>query len=56
MAKQRKTFQMALGAEVEHMHPLGGKAEDDEIYRLGASFSKQDEALFKARSQKFMVK
>jgi hypothetical protein len=56
VAKSRQTFQMALASEVEHMHPMGGKAPNDEIYDLGASQSKQDEAHFKARYKKYMGK
>jgi hypothetical protein len=47
---------MAMGSEVEHMHPMGGKAPNDEIYDLGAAHSKQDENHFKARYKKYMVK
>ena len=54
VAKTRQTFQMAMASEVEHMHPMGGKAPNDEIYDLGASQSKQDEAHFKARCKKYM--
>ena len=56
VAKSRQTFQMAMGSEVEHMHPMGGKAPNDAIYDLGASQSKQDEAHFKARYKKYMGK
>jgi hypothetical protein len=56
VAKSRQTFQMALASEVEHMHPMGGKAPNDEIYDLGAAHSKQDEAHFKARYKKYMGK
>jgi len=54
VAKSRQTFQMALGSEVEHIHPMAGKAENDDIYDLGAARSKEDEELFKARYRKFM--
>lgn len=48
-AKLRGTFEAALGSHVEHLHPMGGKVEDDEVYRLGASRQKEDGALFQRR-------
>lgn len=48
-AKQRGVWQMALGSVVEHNHPVWGKAEDDEVYRLGQSFAEQDGKLFRSR-------
>jgi hypothetical protein len=56
LAKQRKVFQMALGSEVEHVHPMVGKAENDDVYDLGAAKSAEDEKLFKARFRKFAGK
>ena len=56
VAKTRQSFQMALGSEVEHIHPMGGKAPNDEIYDLGAARSHEDEALFKSRYKKFFGK
>ena len=56
VAKQRKVFQMALGAEVEHLHPMVGKAANDDVYDKGAEKSAEDEKLFKARYRKFAVK
>ena len=53
VAKKRKVFQAALGSEVEHLHPMVGKAENDSVYELGASAAKDDEHLFKARLKKF---
>ncbi len=48
-AKQRGVWQMAAGSVVEHMHPLFGKAQDDDVYRLGQAAAKKDQATFSAR-------
>lgn len=48
-AKQRGVWSMALGSIVEHMHPLFGRAPDDEVYRLGQSAAAQDKERFAAR-------
>lgn len=53
VAKQRGVFQAALGSQVEHMHPLFGKGEDDEVYQLGQKNSKEDELRFKGRLDRF---
>jgi len=52
-AKQRGVWQMALGSIVEHLHPIFGKAEDDEVYRLGQSFAEQDQKTFEERLVKY---
>ena len=49
VAKQRGVWQMALGSVVEHLHPLWGKAEQDEVYELGQSSAEQDREHFRAR-------
>lgn len=48
-AKQRGVWQMSLGSVVEHLHPVFGKAEDDEVYRLGQSSWEADWELYKQR-------
>lgn len=48
-AKQRGAWAMALGSHVEHLHPLWGKAPDDDVYRLGQASRDADRALFEAR-------
>ena len=48
-AKQRGVWQMALGSIVEHLNPLWGKAENDEVYELGQSFAEVDRDLFRQR-------
>lgn len=48
-AKQRGVWAMALGSRVEHLHPLWGKAPDDDVYRLGQVSRDADRALFEAR-------
>jgi hypothetical protein len=48
-AKQRGKWQMALGAIVEHRHPLFGKGEEDEVYALGQASAENDRDLFRSR-------
>jgi hypothetical protein len=48
-AKQRGVWQMALGSIVEHNHPLWGKADDDEVYRLGQESAEADRKVFRSR-------
>ncbi len=48
-AKQRDAFAMAMGSIIEHLHPLWGKGEDDEVYQRGQSFAVNDLSLFKER-------
>ena len=48
-AKMRGVWQMALGSVVEHLHPIWGKAENDEVYELGQSTTEADAKLFKSR-------
>lgn len=48
-AKTRGVWQMALGSVVPHRHPVFGTAEEDDVYRLGASSYEQDGKLFRAR-------
>ena len=48
-ARQRGVWQMALGSIVEHMHPIWGKAEMDQVYELGQSYAEADKALFQQR-------
>ena len=49
VAKQRNTFTVALGSIVEHLHPLAGKADDDEVYRKGQRHAEKDKVLFFTR-------
>jgi GT2 family glycosyltransferase len=49
VAKQRGVWAMALASKVEHLHPLWGKAEDDEVYQQGQAHAEQDKALFRQR-------
>lgn len=48
-AKRRGVWAMALGSVVEHLHPTFGTADNDEVYELGQSKSKQDYARFRQR-------
>jgi hypothetical protein len=50
-AKQRGVFQSALGSQVEHLHPIAGKAAEDEVYRKGQEHTKEDQAEFEARAR-----
>jgi hypothetical protein len=50
-AKQRGVWAMALGSHVEHLHPVWGKAEDDEVYRTGQAHAAADRKVFEKRCQ-----
>jgi len=52
-AKQRGAWAMALASKVEHLHPLWGKGEPDETYRLGQLHAEADRELFAERRAKF---
>jgi glycosyltransferase involved in cell wall biosynthesis len=49
VAKQRGVWAFARHARIEHLHPLWGLAEDDEVYALGRAHVDEDRALFEAR-------
>jgi hypothetical protein len=49
VAKQRGVWTPCLSAKVEHQHPLYGKAEMDDTYRLGLESAEADKALFGRR-------
>lgn len=49
VAKQRGAWRMALNSVVEHLHPIFGKGEDDEVYQLGQSRAAADRATFEKR-------
>lgn len=53
VAKNRGVWAAALGSIVEHIHPLWGKGEMDEVYELGLSFADQDGVLFYQRMASF---
>lgn len=48
-AKQRGAWAMSLGSMVEHLHPAWGKAQDDDVYKLGQKDSDKDRLLFEKR-------
>lgn len=48
-ARQRETFQTALGSIVEHVHPIAGKAETDAVYEANDRYASQDRDLFRKR-------
>ncbi len=49
LAKQRSSFVVALGSKVEHFHPIFGKAETDDVYKLGQHYAKADRTLYGKR-------
>lgn len=55
VAKQRGTFTAALGAQVEHLHPLNGITPMDAIYELGESSFEEDKKLFEQRAQRSLL-
>lgn len=52
-AKSRGTFLVSLGAKVEHLHPLFGKGQMDDVYERGTRRKEQDQKVFVARLSKF---
>jgi hypothetical protein len=52
VAKQRGVFQAALGSQIEHMHPVAGKADVDDVYRHNDSHADEDRRLFEKRLRK----
>lgn len=52
-AKARGTFVVALGSKVEHLHPIFGKGEVDEVYELGQTRVEADKKMFEARASKY---
>lgn len=48
-AKQRGVWSMALASRVEHLHPLFGKGENDETYRIGQLYAQKDKKTFEKR-------
>jgi hypothetical protein len=55
-AKQRETFQFAMGSQVEHLHPIGGQVETDDVYELGSKHADEDKAVFEKRFKRFTSK
>ena len=55
VAKQRNTFVVALGSKIEHLHPIFGKGEMDEVYELGRKHVERDRKIFEARLGKQLV-
>lgn len=49
VARSRGVFSHAPGAVVEHLHPIWGKGEPDDVYALGQESQEADRALFAAR-------
>ena len=48
-AKQRNVWAMALESVVEHLHPLWGKGEPDEVYKIGEENAAADREIFDRR-------
>ena len=53
-AQQRRTWAMAIGSVVEHMHPLFGRGEPDEVYALGKSHADADREEFERRCKQYL--
>jgi len=53
-AKARGVWAPCLHSVVEHLHPLFGKAETDDVYRLGAESAEADKALFERRCKEYL--
>jgi hypothetical protein len=39
---------------VEHLHPLTGKADWDEVYEIGVAHKDADEARFRSRLREYL--
>jgi hypothetical protein len=50
-ATKRAMYAYAPDSHVEHQHPMNGKAQDDETYRLGRLHYRRDLQLFRERSR-----
>lgn len=48
-AKRRGQWAPCLAAHVEHLHPMFGKGETDEVYRIGQAAAATDQALWQHR-------
>jgi hypothetical protein len=48
-AKQHDEWAPCLASHVEHLHPLFGKGEQDEVYRIGQAAAMADQALWQSR-------
>lgn len=53
LAKRRGQFAPCLDAVVEHLHPLFGKGEPDDVYRIGGAAAERDERLWAARLKEY---
>lgn len=48
-ATKRGAYAYAAKARVEHLHPMAGKAPDDEVYQAGRANQRLDRRLFRRR-------
>lgn len=55
VAKQRGVFTVALTSIVEHLHPIWGKADDDDTYRLGQRHAERDQRTYLKRLRRTEV-
>lgn len=53
-AKQRGVWTPCLRSKVEHLHPLFGKAQPDDVYEMGARSSEADRELFERRCKEYL--
>lgn len=49
VARMAGVFVFSPESVIEHLHPIWGKGEDDEVYRLGQSKASADQALWERR-------
>lgn len=54
LARERNTLVFAPDCKIEHHHPIWGKGNDDEIYKLGQSFANQDARTFRSRCNHYI--
>ena len=54
LAVDRDALVFAPDARIEHHHPIHGKAEMDDIYRLGRAAAERDRRLFQGRESQYV--
>jgi hypothetical protein len=48
-AKAEGVFQVALGAVIEHLHPITGRVETDEVYKRNDAYAERDRIHYQRR-------
>jgi hypothetical protein len=54
-SKQRGVWAMSTQSIVPHLHPMWGKAANDEVYELGQSHAEADAKTFEARCEAYLL-